>query len=314
MSLGSLFARLREIVFENLALKVLSFSFALALYSFIHGAQDAQRTFTVDVVAIPPPESAHRVLMTPLPPVRVTVAGSRTLLDELRAEDLGALQLDLRSGHVEHIDLDPVVVHVPPGAHAVQIDPPSVDLHWEDEITREIPIQASVTGQPAPGFVVAGAPTVEPATVKAKGPRSLVETIQRARADAFDVTGLSKDGAYERTLAIDRPPSRVTYDLQTATVRVEITRELLARRFVKVPVQVVGVARGAATPKEVDVEVKGPPEIVRTLRAEQVVPVVDLQSAGINTSSPGSTIRTVRVEIDHCTVEVVPHDVTVRWP
>src|SRR5689334_23847014 len=108
--------RVRDLMFENLGLKLLSFAFALGLYAFSHGAQDAQRTLPVDVVATPPPLNARRVLVTPLPPqVRVTVRGSRSLLDEMRAEDLGSLQVDLSNGKSDHIEFETNMVHVPPG-------------------------------------------------------------------------------------------------------------------------------------------------------------------------------------------------------
>lgn len=306
--------RVRDRLVENLALKVLAFAFALALFAFSHGAQDAQRTFTVDVVAMLPSETDQRVLMTPLPQVRVTVAGSRSLLDELRAEDLGALRLDLRGGDIERLDLEPSMIHVPFGAQATRIDPPSISLQWEDEITRDIPIQASITGQPAHGFVVVGPPTVEPSSVRATGPRSLVEPIQFARADAFDVSNLNRADSYTRVLAIDRPPARVSYDVETTSARIDVSRETLARRFIKVPVEVIGVAKGSAWPREVDVEVKGPPEVVNMLRPGQIVPVVDLAAAGVNLTTPGSTMAPVTVELEGCTAQVIPHKVTVRWP
>src|SRR5689334_177890 len=140
----SVFSRAWEALVENLGLKLLSFAFALGLYAFVHSAQDAQRTLNVDVVATPPPESAHRVLLTPLPPfVRVTVRGPRSILDELKADDLGTFQLDLRSGKVDRIDFDPTSVHFPPGVRPEQVDPPSLSLRWEDQVIREIPVQAS---------------------------------------------------------------------------------------------------------------------------------------------------------------------------
>lgn len=313
MSARSFTARMRESLLQNLGLKLLAFLFALVLYSFSHDTQEAQRTFTVDVVAMLPQEDHKRILMTPLPQVRVTVAGSRPLLDEMRAEDFGPLQLDLRSGDVERLDLEPAMVRVPVGVQATQIDPPSISLHWEDEITRDIPIQASITGQPAPGFVVVGTPSVEPGSVRAKGPRSLVEPIQFARADAFDVTNLNQAASFTRTLAIDRPPARVSYDVQTVSARIDVVRETLTRRFVKVPVEVVGPARAVASPKEVDVEVQGPPEIVNLLRPSQVLPFVDLADADLNLTTPGSTLATVKVELEGVAAQVIPHRVTVRW-
>jgi YbbR domain-containing protein len=310
----NVFARIWEALVENIGLKVLSFAFALGLYAFVHSAQDAQRNLPVDVLAATPPESAHRVLLTPLPDhVLVTVRGPRTILDEMKADDLGSFQLDLRSGKLDHVEFDPSRVHLPPSVRAEQIIPPSITLRWEDQIIREVPVQASITGQPAPGFVVKGAPHVEPATVRAMGPKSVVDVVQFARAEALDVTGLSKEGSYERTLPLDRPPDRVAFETQTVTVKVEIAREEMQRIFVKVPVQLIGVARGTTTPPEVDVRVEGPPDLVKSLRPEQVVPTVDLHSAGVNTQSAGSAKLPVMVELEACRATVQPQTVVVRW-
>jgi len=312
--LRSFLARIRDLMIENFGLKVLSVAFALGLYAFVHSSQDSQRTLSVDVVAKPPPESAHRVLLTPLPPrVSVTVRGPGAILDELKADDLGAFQLDLSSGKTDNIVFDPAAIHLPPGMRAEQIDPPSITLRWEDEIVREIPVRASVSGSPAPGFVVKGPAVAEPAAVHAMGPRSVVEVVQVANAEAFDVGGLSREGTYSHILALERPPARVEFDGKTVTVKVEIAREERQRHFVKVPVQLVGAARGTVTPAEIDVTVEGPPEVVESLRADQIVPMADLRAAGANTATPGSARVPVTVQVTGCRAVVLPEVVVARW-
>jgi hypothetical protein len=310
----SIFSRAGEALVENLGLKLLSFAFALGLYAFVHSAQDAQRTLQVDVVASTPPESAHRALLTPPPvAVRVTVRGPRSLIDEMKADDVGPFPLDLRSGKIDRVVFDPSSLHLPPGVRAEQIEPPSLSLRWEDKVIREIPVQASVMGQPASGFVVKGAPKAEPVSVRSMGPKSVVDVVQFARAEAIDVTGLAKEGTYERVLPLDRPPGQVEFETQTVTVKVEIAREELQRIFVKVPVQLLGVARGTTTPPEVDVRIEGPPDLVRSLRTDQVVPTVDLHSSGVNTQSAGSAKLPVMVELEGCRATVQPQTVVVRW-
>jgi hypothetical protein len=310
----ALLTRLWELSIENLSLKILSFAFALGIYAFVHGSEEAQRTLPVDVVASAPSAAVRRVLLTPLPPlVRVTVRGPRTLLDEMKADDLGAFHPDLRSGKVDHVEFDPSVIHLPPGVRVEQVDPPSLALRWEDEVIREIPVQASITGEPAPGFIIKGAPKVEPPTVRAIGPRSLVDVVQFARAAPFDVTGLDQEKSHEHVLAIDRPPPRVEFETQIVSVKVEVAREELQRIFVKVPVQAVGVPRAVVSPNEVDVKVEGPPELVRSLRPEQVVPTVDLRSSGLTLTSPGSGRLPVVIGLEGCRASVQPQMVVVRW-
>jgi hypothetical protein len=309
-----LWQKLRGVFTENLGLKILAFAFALGLYAFSHNAQDAQRTMAVDVIATPPPEEVRRVLLTPLPPqIRVTVRGPRSVLDELRSEDLGSVPVDLRSGKANRVEFYPSMVHVPPSVRIEQVDPVSVELRWEDVIVRPLLIQASITGQPGPGLVMKGPPRVDPPSVAATGPRSVVEVLQYARADAFDVTGIHKEGIYDRTLAIDRPPTRVDYDTRTALVRIEVAREQMQRVFVKVPVEILGIARGSTTPPDVDVRVEGPPDLVRSLRPEQIVPTVDLKAASVNLTAAGAAMVEVAVRLEQCSAIVTPKLVKVRW-
>ena len=303
--------RVRAAFTENLGLKFVSFACALVLYSLFHGSQDAQRAMLVDMVVLMPPENANRVLVNSIPPqVRLTLRGSRTALDELRADDIGNLQVDIHTGAEKRVTLDPALVHVPPSVHVVQIDPPSIDLLWEDQVTRDVPIQVSVVGTPAPGFVVKGVPVAEPPSVRVRGPKSEVLVLQHVRADSFDVNGLT-EGSYSRHLAIDKPVGRLSPDPSTQSVLIttEITREVVERPFVKMAVAVVGATKAKTQPTEVDVRLLCPPEILRALRSEQVVPRVTVKS----TAASGSESLAVEVSVDKCEAHITPSSVIVRW-
>jgi len=151
--------RLRALTTENLNLKLLSLAFALVLYGWVHGSQEAQRSLLLGVVALTPPESSNRELVTPIPAqIRVTVRGARSTLDELHADDIGSVQIDLRNGSLGRITFEPSMIPLPPGIKVEQIDPPEVDLKWEDRIARDVPVQVGIIGTPATGFVVKGVP------------------------------------------------------------------------------------------------------------------------------------------------------------
>lgn len=301
--------QLRSIFVENLNLKILSFAFALLLYSLVHGSQEAQRSILFSAVALTPPTTSNRVLMTPIPAqIRVTLRGPRATLHDLHADDIGSVQLDLRDGTSTRVTIDPSMIPVPPGLKIEQIDPPEIDLEWEDLIVRDVPVEVGVVGTPARGFVVKGAPQSEPRLLRARGPKSEVLVVQRARADAFDVTGLT-EGKYTRQLAIDRPPGRVTYDTPSVSATVEVGREVVERSFSKVPVAVLGRANAKAQPGEVDVRLACPPEIVRALRPEQILPRVQV----VSPTDHGSDALPVQLAIDQCEVHVTPPSVIVRW-
>src|SRR5215472_5990155 len=167
--------QLRSVFLENLNLKALSLAFALVLYSLVHASQDAQRSLLLGVVALTPSESSNRVLMTAIPAqIRVTVRGPRSALDDLHADDMGSVQLDLRGGNETRVTFEPSMVPVPPGLRIEQIDPPTIDLAWEDLIVRDVPVEVGVVGTPARGFVVKGAPQSDPRMERAHGAKSEV--------------------------------------------------------------------------------------------------------------------------------------------
>jgi hypothetical protein len=301
--------RLRSVFTENLNLKLLSLAFALVLYSLVHGAQDAQKSLMLSVVALTPSDASNRVLMTSIPAqIRVTLRGPRSTLEELHADDIGSVQIDLRGGNETRVTIEPSMIPVPPGLKVEQIFPPTIDLAWEDLIVRDVPIEVGVVGTPAGGFMVKGAPAADPASVRARGPKSEVLVLQRARADAFNVTGLT-EGKYSRQLAIDAPPERVTFDARSVSASVEIGREVSERPFTKVPVAVLGHAGAKAQPAEVDVRLTCPPEVVRALRPEQIVPRVPIASV----AEHGSDALPVQLSIEQCEVHVTPPVVIVRW-
>jgi YbbR domain-containing protein len=304
----------RSALLENLGLKLLSLVCALGFYAFIHGAENAQRTFRVSVVSIMPAESANRQIMTQLPTeVAVTVRGSRSKLDDLRADDLGSLQLDLRTGRETRIKLDPSMFHMPPSLFIEQIYPPAIDLRWDDVIERQIPIQIARTGDPAPGFSVKGATSVEPHVANARGPRPVVDVLQFARAAPFDVTGLT-EGVYKRPLALDIPPKLVTYDVETVTATVEIARQLIPKSFSGKKVEIVGLAKAKIEPSTVTVEVIGTAEDVNGLMSEAIIPRVEPKAAGADISQAGSAYLDVLVDVPHRNPDTQPPKVVVTPP
>jgi YbbR domain-containing protein len=318
LSLSELAAFLKGAFLDNLGLKALSLAFAVGLFVYLQGQEDEQqRTVAAAVVLRLPPESAKRELMTPIPAnVHVTLRGSARALDNLIQVGVPPVEIDLREAQLDTLVFEPSMFNVPRGIDIVIIDPPSIPLEWQEVVTRKIPVQASITGTPAEGFVVKGEPQAEPESIAANGPENLVEVMQFARLAPFDVSGLS-EGSYRRRLAIDAPPARVSYiGPQSAAVTVTIARRVIEVRFARRRVEAVGVAKALLSPREVDVTIIGPPEVVRALRAEQIVPRADLsevQGLNLEEMRHGSVKVKVKVDLANAEAEVQPPSVTVKW-
>jgi hypothetical protein len=92
-------------------------------------------------------------------------------------------------------------------------------------------------------------------------------------------------------------------------VTAEVTREVSERVFQKLPLAIVGIPKGKSTPADVDVRLVCPPDIVRSLRPEQIVPRVEVTSKDL----AGSQSLPIQVRIDKCDAYTQPKDAVVRW-
>ncbi len=309
-------AWLRRVFLEGLGLKLLSMLFALGLFAFLHGQQERQqRTVPVGLVLRLPPESAERELMTSIPAsIHVTLQGATRALDQLMQSGVPPVEVDLRAGTQESLVFDASMLSLPREIKVGIIDPPGIPLEWQDVVTRRIPLQASITGKPAEGYVVRGEPEVEPTFVTVRGPTGLLETLQFVRLAAFDVAGLT-EGVHRRRIAMDSPPNRVsTLGPPSATVAVTIARRVSEVKFPNRPVEVVGTANGHVIPRTVDVTILGPPEVVRALRPEQVVPRANVTPpAGQELARHDTKVVEVTVDLARAEAEIQPPTVAVRW-
>ncbi len=312
----SALAFLRESFSENIGLKGLALTFAIGLFAFLQGQTDEQqRTIPVPIVMRLPPESAERELMTPIPAsIHVTLRGPARAIDRLIQTGVVPIEIDLREGHRESIGFEPKAFSFPPETSITIIDPPSIDLEWEDVVTRQIPVQAAITGQPADGYIVKGEPDVDPTQLTVRGPVSVIEVMQFARLAAFDVSGLS-EGTHRRRIAIDAPPVRARYiGPAAASVTVTVARRVSEAKFENRPIEVVGVPGAGTLPRTVDVTVTGAPEVIHALRPEQIIPRADLTKVpGLDLKKHGSAAIRVTVELGHADAELQPPSVTVKW-
>jgi len=145
---------------------------------------------------------AHLVITSDVPE-RIAV-GLRGPLSALRAAetartleailDLSDAQPGLRTYSIQDRD-----IHVPPGVQVVSIEPAEITLQLERLETRTLPVRPVVTGEPAPGYAVAGV-EVAPDRIAVSGPGSLLGALTQVTTEPVSV-----DGATEPVEAAVRP-------------------------------------------------------------------------------------------------------------
>lgn len=280
---------------ENIGIKIFSLVVSLVLFASVRGSGDAQRVISVEVAIIPPASASRRILLTDLPDtVRVTLSGRTALLNRLSREPLPPVQVDLRdtSRHFYAFNADSFTL--PAGVTAVQISPASIDLEWANREDKRVPVVPFLSGRVTiDGYEVRRPLHVDPSTVVVSGPASEIGRIQQVQTEPIEVNTFSI-GAHSLAVPLEHARQHVTYsDEGQVNVRFEIVAETEERALRHVLVAAVGGSGHAEIrPARVDIVLRGPRALVRTLDADQVIPTVDL--SGLE-SGTGAVLRPVQV-------------------
>lgn len=304
---------LTRLFIENYPLKLLSLGFAIALFSLVHSDQDAQRSMFVDVVALLPPQSAGKILVSTLPArVKVTLRGSRARLAALSHDDFAAVQMDLRDPGRQFYYFDANAVSVSGPFRVVSIEPASVQLTWRPRADKEIAVEAKVSGTPSLGYAVRRPVAVTPPQVAVTGPKDEIELLDVLSTEDINVDGLGA-GVHERRVRLMPLPGHVSYVADnTVSARVEIDAQMSERTFAGLEVAVIGPGDVVLRPSSVQVTLRGPSPMLAQLTDEQVVPFVEPAP-----TLPSGSVESLEVKLrglpDPCSpVRVVPSSVVVR--
>jgi YbbR domain-containing protein len=132
--------------------------------------------------------------------VEVSLHAPLSVWERIEADPAGVrviLDLSGLSNGEHSVDLQVQVNERP--VKIVSVTPASATLLLEPVATRSVAVDLSLVGQPATGYQ-AGDPSLDPLQVVVAGPKSLVDTVTRARA-ALNLDGLRE--AVDRALPVD---------------------------------------------------------------------------------------------------------------
>jgi YbbR domain-containing protein len=77
-------------------------------------------------------------------------------------------------------------IPLPAEVEVVSVDPPAITLEMERQETRVVPVKPTISGTPAPGFVVGGVRVV-PAQFTIQGPESLLMALDHVATGAISI-------------------------------------------------------------------------------------------------------------------------------
>ena len=263
---------------EHIGLKLVALVASVGLFVIVRGTEDAQISISVDVVALLPPPSTERMLVSEIPDeIRVTLRGSRSVLNAVRRDGMQPIQMDLRDANAHFYYFEQEEMELPAGASIVQIAPAAVPLTWVDRAERRVRVDPVFEGEVAEGNLLVGS-VVDPSSVQIRGAASEVRRIEVVRTQPVDLTELGP-GRHQRRVPLTALPDHVTYvDTVSVVVTVTVEEEEGSRNFEDLEVSVMGGEPVALRPARVDVRLRGPRARIDDLHPRRVVPFVDVSA------------------------------------
>jgi len=237
------------------------------------------------------------------------VSGPATVLDRVVAarasaviqqsgidvdQDIDLVAIDGLGEAVGQVDIEPRTAHV------------TIPV-FSDRETRTLPVNAVVTGDPAPGFEIAGV-TVEPPVILVEGDAGQLAELVRVDTEQVPMTGASSDRSV--TVGLDLPTGILPVGDDRISVTVAL-RPVTATRTFNAGVRLIGAGRGLSYAVDTDrilLTVGG--SVADLDRLSGTALVVDLDVTGLE---PGTSLVPVSLDLPTgaTLVSASPSSVTV---
>jgi YbbR domain-containing protein len=298
---------MKELLFRNLSLKILSLFFAVSLWLFVNLKATAENTLQVPVVWKNVPDSL--VITNEVnDSIRVRVTGPRRILSNLEPRRL-PVTLDLSGARVglSTYQVNEKMIHLPPGLTAAVLAPDTIQFKFEPTVKKGMEVRPALKGKPAEGYAVAGVEVI-PNRVEVAGAQSELQGVAHVDTEAIDVTERRQDFHARVKIAPAQPHVWPASGQGEVEVRVAIAEKVVQRLVKQVSVKIEN-ARGVVRlePPRVDVVLEGAAGKVDALRPEQIeasvvlpeeapfpesLPVIiELPAEGIRTSCTPETVK-----------------------
>jgi YbbR domain-containing protein len=194
--------RVKELLLNNLPVKLLSLFFAVVLWVVVIGEKQAQVQLQIplEVVNIP----SGSIVATDIPSkISIQVQGPRTILMTLGSRGIKKV-VDLKGIDVgwSTIRILPDSIPMPRGVEVVAVSPSSFEIKLEPLVEKRVSVVAQIVGRPPEGYMLLGA-SVEPPYVKIKGGETELKELEFARTLPIKVNDLRKEARFKTGLELE---------------------------------------------------------------------------------------------------------------
>ena len=187
---------MKEKIFNNLSLKIVSAVFAVILWTVIVNIYDPNTSYTFSNITVQLvntqslTEKNYTFEVVDGGKISVTVSGPKSVVTDLKTSDIAATaDLSKVTAFTDYVDIHVQVVKDGQVLNNVEAVPrtSALKLSIENRDTNTYAVNVNTTGTPANGYAVAST-TTSPTYIKVTGPTSLVEGVASVGVNV-DVSG-----------------------------------------------------------------------------------------------------------------------------
>jgi YbbR domain-containing protein len=307
LSPARLFHRLRHARVENKGLKALSLLLAILLFIVsrqpvidlrLVGVPIEYRGLSPGVKIVGAAEQAVSVRLSgPRDIVRSLSPNQLLVIADLSGKEPGERVVQLRMDEG----------FLPDNVKVMQIEPASIRIKLEPNLTKRLRVEAQLSGKVAEGREIYGI-ELYPREVEIEGPQSVVSKMERVLTEKVSLDG--RDADFQTSVEVEIPQDSRVKTSGRIELSAKIGEERLLRRFAAAPVQWIDKgAAGSLLTKTVRLEVFGPKSVVESLRAGDLR--VEVKTAGL---PPSVNSLTPQVQLP-ASIEIrniIPKEVKVK--
>lgn len=186
-------------------LQIFSLVFAFLSWIYVLSSAEIQVEKSVKLEYVLPDDMA--ISSQPINEVHYTLSGPRAFIRNLLGrEDI--IKIDMRSKYrkkqkMYELNMQNFSIELPFGVNVVDVEPRKMQLELSPMLAKEVRIQPVLVGEIASDQKLLNQ-SIEPKTIKLKGPRELISHINEIETTPIDLQGLNGKGQKEvQLVALD---------------------------------------------------------------------------------------------------------------
>ncbi|HSL84508.1 MAG TPA: CdaR family protein [Thermoanaerobaculia bacterium] len=199
-------------------LRLLALAIGVALWLTLSWGKRERQSERVVEASITYDTAEEMTVLDPVRQIDVRVRGGTQRVRTLNPAMVNVLvELDQTRPGGTPVQLTPENVYVPEGFEVVSLDPNTLNLTLDRLITKRLPVEVDLAGEPAAGATV-GTPVAIPPAVSLRGPETRLENVRLVRTRPVSLTRRAQ--TFEEMASVLPPDPLVSVEPGLVRVRV----------------------------------------------------------------------------------------------